>query len=45
LKTAKAIDDIRAQCLNYLKSAGLHLCLPLNFGKPPLEIKRIVRAL
>jgi GxxExxY protein len=43
LKAAKAIDDIhRAQCLNYLKASGLHLCLLLNFGKPQLEIKRIV---
>ena len=43
LKVAKAIDEIhRAQCLNYLKAAGLHLCLLLNFGRPRLEIKRIV---
>ena len=46
LKAAKAIEDIhRAQCLNYLKATGLHLCLLLNFGKPRLEIKRIVLAL
>ena len=46
LKAAKAIDDIhRAQCLNYLKATGLHLCLLLNFGRPRLEIKRIVLAL
>jgi GxxExxY protein len=46
LKVARAIDDIhRAQCLNYLKASGLHLCLLLNFGKPRLEIKRIVRDL
>jgi GxxExxY protein len=43
LKVAKAIDDFhRAQCLNYLKATGLHLCRLLNFGKPRLEIKRIV---
>jgi GxxExxY protein len=43
LKVAKAIDEIhRAQCLNYLKATGLRLCLLLNFGKPHLEIKRIV---
>ena len=43
LKVAKAIDEIhRAQCLNYLKAMGLHLCLLLNFGRPRLEIKRIV---
>ena len=46
LKVAKTIDDIhRAQCLNYLKATGLHLCLLFNFGKPRLEIKRIVLAL
>jgi GxxExxY protein len=46
LKVARAIDDIhRAQCLNYLKATGLHLCLLLNFGKPRLEIKRIVLGL
>jgi GxxExxY protein len=40
---AKAIDEIHhAQCLNYLKATGLHLCLLFNFGKPRLEIKRIV---
>ena len=42
LKAVKALDDIhRAQCLNYLKATGLHLCLLLNFGKPRLEFKRI----
>jgi GxxExxY protein len=43
LKVAKGIDEVHiAQCLNYLKATGLHLCLLLNFGKPRLEIKRIV---
>ena len=46
LKVAKAIDEIhRAQCLNYLKATGLHLCLLLNFARPRLEIKRIVLGL
>ena len=46
LKMAKAIDEIYlAQCLNYLKATGLHLCLLFNFGKPRLEIKCIVLAL
>jgi GxxExxY protein len=46
LKVAKAIDEMhRAQCLNYLKATGLHLCLSLNFGRPRLEIKRIALAL
>lgn len=43
LKTAKALDDAHmAQCLNYLKATGLHICLPVNFGKSKVEIKRIV---
>jgi len=43
LQAAKAIDEIHyAQCLNYLKASGWHLCLLLNFGKPRLEIKRFV---
>jgi GxxExxY protein len=33
---------LSAQCLNYLRATGLHLCLLLNFGNPRLEIKRIV---
>jgi hypothetical protein len=45
LKVTKAIDEIhRAQCLNYLKATGLHLCLLFNFDKPRLKIKRIVLA-
>ena len=43
LKTAKALDDAhRMQCINYLKAAGLQLCLLLNFGNPRMEIKRVV---
>ena len=43
LKAAKALDDIHmAQCLNYLKATGFHVCLLLNFGKPKVEVKRIV---
>jgi GxxExxY protein len=43
LKVARTLDDVhRAQCLNYLKATGLTVCLLLNFGKPRLEIKRIV---
>ena len=31
LKAVRALDDIhRAQCLNYLKATGLHLCLLIN---------------
>jgi len=43
LKAVKAFDEIHmAQCLNYLKATGLHICLLINFGKPRVEIKRIV---
>jgi GxxExxY protein len=43
LKAVRALDDIhRAQCLNYLKATGLHLCLLVNFGRTRLEVKRIV---
>ena len=46
LNTAKALDELhRLQCTNYLKATGLHLCLLLNFGRPRLEIKRVVHGL
>ncbi len=46
LKTAKNLDDVHvAQCLNYLKATGLHICLLVNFGKPRVEIKRLVHSL
>ncbi len=46
LQTVKALDDAhRMQCSNCLKATGLQLCLLLNFGKPRLEIKRVVRGL
>ncbi|HUT33508.1 MAG TPA: GxxExxY protein [Planctomycetota bacterium] len=46
LKAVKAIDEVHmAQCLNYLKATGLHVCLLLNFARPKLEVKRIVRGL
>ena len=42
LKTVKTLEEAHhAQCINYLKATGLHLCLLLNFGKPRLEIKRL----
>jgi GxxExxY protein len=45
LKTVKTLDEThRMQCTNYLKATGL-LCLLLNFGKPRLEIKRVVHGL
>ena len=42
LKAVRALDDVhRAQCLNYLKATGLHVCLLLNFAKPRVEVKRL----
>jgi len=44
LKALNSLDNNhQAQCLNYLKASGLNLCLLLNFGKPKVEIKRIIR--
>jgi GxxExxY protein len=45
LKAIKSLDTAHtAQCINYLKATGLHLCLLLNFGKPRLEIHRIAHS-
>ena len=46
LKAIKALDQAHtAQCLNYLKATGIHLCLLINFGKPRLEIRRVAHGL
>ena len=46
LKAAKALDEVNmSQCLNYLKATELKICLLLNFGRPKLEIRRIVNKL
>jgi GxxExxY protein len=43
LKAVKVLDDIHAaQCMNYLKSSRLPVCLLLNFARPRLEIKRFI---
>jgi GxxExxY protein len=43
LKAVQALDDIHlAQCLNYLKATRLKICLLINFGKPKVEIRRVV---
>ncbi len=43
LKAVKEFSDIHfAQLRSYLKATGLKVGLLLNFGKPTLEIKRIV---
>ena len=42
LQASKTLDPTHtAQCINYLKATGLHLCLLLNFSRPRLEIHRI----
>jgi GxxExxY protein len=44
IKAVDAIDDVHlAQCLNYLKATGLHVALIINFARPKLQIKRVVR--
>ena len=43
LKASKTIDDAHlAQCLNYLKATNIRFGLIINFGKPKVEIKRVV---
>ena len=43
LKAVRAVDDVQtAQCLNYLKAARLSVCLLINFGKPKIDVRRIV---
>lgn len=40
---AQLANEHLAQCMNYLKATGLSVCLLINFGKPKIEIKRVVR--
>ena len=43
LKTVAELSSAhRAQCLNYLRATGMHLCLLMNFGRPRLEVHRVV---
>lgn len=42
-KLVRALDDIHmAQCLNYLRATGMPVCLLINFGRPRIEVKRII---
>ncbi|MBP1626375.1 MAG: hypothetical protein H6Q00_850 [Holophagaceae bacterium] len=43
LKAVKALEDAHmAQCINYLKATALHTCLLINFGRPHIEVRRVV---
>ncbi len=43
LKAVAALERIhRAQCLNYLRASGMRTGLVINFGRPRLEIQRIL---
>ena len=43
IKAVKCFDEIHtAQCLNYLKATGLPICLLINFGRPRVDIKRLI---
>lgn len=35
-------QDHTAQALNYLRAMGLEVCLLINFGKPKVEVKRLL---
>ncbi len=46
LKTVQKLDESHlAQCMNYLKATGLHVCQLLNFATNRVQIKRIVHNL
>ena len=38
----KLANEHMAQCLNYLRDSGRHVCLLVNFQKAKVEWKRIV---
>jgi GxxExxY protein len=43
LKSARTLDDVHyAQGLNYLKAIGFNACLLVNFGRPRVEVKRLI---
>ena len=46
LKAVKTLDNAHfSQCMNYLKSTGMKICLLINFGSSKVEIRRIVNQL
>ncbi len=43
LKAVSSItQDHIAQALNYLRATGLEVCLLINFGRPKVEVKRLL---
>ena len=43
LKAIKSLEEIHsAQCINYLRATGIPVCLLINFGKPKIEVKRLI---
>ncbi len=43
LKTVPALERIhRAQCMNYLRATGMETGLVINFGRPRIEIQRVL---
>ncbi len=45
LKAVPSLDRVhRAQCLNYLRATRMQTGLVLNFGRPRLEIQRVLAA-
>jgi GxxExxY protein len=40
----KLAKEHMAQCLNYLKASKIEICLLINFQRPTVEYKRIVRS-
>jgi len=43
LKAVSMINqDHTAQALNYLRATGVDVCLLINFGKPKVEVKRLL---
>ena len=45
-KTGLLVEQLNqehtAQALNYLRATGVEVCLLINFGKPKIEIKRLL---
>lgn len=43
LKACQSLTpEHQSQCMNYLKATHLKVCLLINFGRPKVDIKRIV---